>query len=91
MLEYTEGDTALVLGEAPAKILNAKDVKVAVARFKQGDWGDIISPDRAEKNEVAHSEGGEIVGIYTDSSEKRFSIVRKEGCTDFSRLYVSFA
>jgi hypothetical protein len=54
--------------------LPSQDVRAALRRHGQGDWGELGAHDRAE-NEGALSAGGRLFSVYTAGNGIRFYII----------------
>jgi hypothetical protein len=55
-----------------------EEVRAALRRHGQGDWGDLDPHDRAE-NERALKSGGRLLSVYTARAGTRFYIITEAG------------
>ena len=78
-MEKIECETAFPLGHTiihgdALRLLNPKDVEVALLRHSMGDWGN-CSPEREAANERALHEGRPLQSAYIDRSGIEFWII----------------
>jgi hypothetical protein len=55
-------------------IIPSEEIRAALRRHNQGDWGDLDPPDRAQ-NERALTFGGRLFSAYTAAKGTRFYVI----------------
>ena len=56
------------------RVLDPADVKSALDRHHQGDWGN-LGPEDIEANDDALATGGRLFSAYQDSKQRKFWII----------------